>query len=103
FKLGGKETHAGDVAARLVEACHQAEPDRVITASEHDRNRGRRRLGGQRWPVAAARNDQRHLLTDQFFRHRWQSVVLALSPAQIDPYILAVDEASFAQTLPQSG
>src|SRR5262245_24010014 len=30
------------------------------------------------------RNDQRHLLTDQFFRHGWQSVIVALSPAQID-------------------
>jgi hypothetical protein len=28
---------------------------------------------------------------------------LALGPAEIDPHILAVDESSFAQTLPEGG
>src|SRR5262245_63599092 len=31
FKLGGKETHAGHVATRPIEARYQTEPDRVIT------------------------------------------------------------------------
>ena len=46
FELGLKNTHARHVAAWSTEACHKAECDRVIAASEHDRNRCRHCLGG---------------------------------------------------------
>jgi hypothetical protein len=102
FQLGGKETHPGHVATRLVEACHQAEPHWIIAVSEDDRNRCRRGFGSQSGPVAATRDDQCHLLANQLSGHRWQLVILAFGKAIFDPHILTIIVSSFAKTITKS-
>ena len=39
---------AGDIAARMIEALHEADFDRIRSERKDDRNRLRRRLGGNR-------------------------------------------------------
>src|SRR6476646_5007098 len=66
---------------------------------KNDRNRRRRGLGRERRAVAACRDDHRHLTADQIDRHCRQSIKLSLRPAEFDRHILALDIASFVQTL----
>ena len=45
---GLQGSKAGDIAARMIEALHEADFDRIRSERKDDRNRLRRRLGGNR-------------------------------------------------------
>jgi len=101
--LGYHKAGAREVTARACETGDQAEPDRVGDGSEDDRDRrgcvARRLCGGD-----AARSYYHVDLTgSEIGCQRRQSIVVALSPAVFNRYVLSLDTASFAESLAKSG
>src|SRR4029077_5921597 len=92
----------GRVAARPSEAGNKAKLDRVLTDSEHDRDR-RRRSFGREWRSRAGRGDDGHTTADQVSHQRRQAIELALQPVVLDRYVLAVDVAGFTEPLAECG
>ena len=88
----GEKAHAGDVAARPVEAGDEAAADRVAADREDDRNRCGCGLGRQRRSVPL-RDDHGHLPANQFGRQRRQPIELTLRPAVFDRDVLALDDS----------
>ena len=87
--------HAGDVAARPVEAGDESRLDRVITAGEDDRNGGGRRLCRQ-GRSSAVRGDHSSPFAGPDRPPTLESIVLALRPAVFDRHVAALDVAGFA-------
>ena len=97
-----EEAHAGDIAARPVEAGDEANSDRVGADREHDRNRRGGGFRGKRRSVARC-DDHCHLAADQIGRQRWQPIVLILRPAVFDRDVLTFDIAGLLQALTECG
>jgi hypothetical protein len=98
-----KETHAGDVAARPVEAGDKPERDRVGAVREHYRDRRRRRLGRERRVGGTACEDHRHLTAHKVGRQRRQPIKLILRPALFNRNVPSLDMAGFAQAPAERG
>jgi hypothetical protein len=85
---------AGEIAARPVEAAHQAKVDRVESGCEHDRNSRGGRLG--REGGRAIGGDDVDLAAHQLRRQRRQPIVVVLGPTVFDRDITTLDIADFA-------
>ena len=81
-----------------LEASDEAIFDRVARYREDN---GNVRLGRRHYRLHSRgiRKDHSHLTTNQLSRHRRQSIILALSPAEFDHCVATLDITSFAQTL----
>ena len=99
LQLHAQRGHAGEIAARPVQAGDQPERDRIGAGEEHDRNGPGRGLGGEHAEHLAGDGDHRDLSADQVGRQRRQPVVLLLRPAIFDRDVAALDIAGFAQAL----
>src|SRR5262249_7889173 len=98
----GQGGHAGEVAARSVEASDKSKLDRVVCYLKHDRNGRRRRLRGQCRRNAGGHN-HRYLTPNEIGGQRRQSIVLIVSPAVLDRDVLAGDKSGFFQGLDERG
>ena len=96
-----EKAHAGDVAARPVEAGDQALLDRVAAAPEDDRHRRGCGLGGERRIVVP--DDHGHRPAEQIGHQGRQSISLIVRRAILDRDVLALDEARVLQALPERG
>jgi hypothetical protein len=76
--------HAGKFPARPIEACDQAQFDRVAAGVEHDGDRRSRRLGCSRGRFAAAGGENGNGDAYQLCRKSWQAIVVALRPTIFD-------------------
>src|SRR5262249_47371414 len=91
------------VAAGMIEAGDEAEPDWVGTYTEDNRNRVGRGFGGEGRRRAAWRCDDGHLAMDKVCGHTRQAIELILRPAIFDRNVATLDEAGFAQALTKAG
>ena len=91
------KAHAGDIAARPAEACHETAGDRIAADDEHDRYGRGGSPGGAHGDVLA--DDHGHLPLRQIRRERRQPIELVLRPAEVDRYVVAVDETGFLQAV----
>jgi hypothetical protein len=97
---GGAGFRAHDVAARSVEACDQASSDRIGSHDEY--NRRRRGCGFDCVPHPTARpNYNGHLPADEISRQSRQPIWLIVRPVILDGDVLALDESSVVETLPE--
>src|SRR5262249_43626568 len=101
-ELGCEKADPCGIAARPIEPRHEPVLDRVAAGPEDNWNNGGRRLGrlSRRW---AEREHYCHRMTRQIGRQRWQSIIIAVSPAVLDSYVSALGVAFLIQALPQSG
>src|SRR5262245_48999558 len=97
--LGDKRAGSRNVAARTMQAGHEASPNRVGASHEDDRYGRGRRLGRQGRYVATDCNDDGHMLTHEIGGEPRQSVVLTLSPTRVEGEVLTFDKACFIETL----
>ena len=97
LERGGEEADAGDVAARPIEARHQAEPQRVAAVGKHHRDGGARRLGGERGLHAAGSDENRHVAADQLRDQSRQTIISALAEAVLDDDVATLDETGLSQ------
>jgi hypothetical protein len=88
--------HTRDVAARTVKAGDEAEPDRVGSRFEDDRNGRGCRLRRKR-PRSAGRGNHGHLPMNQISHHRRQPIAVTFPPAVFDRHVAAIDVTGFAQ------
>jgi hypothetical protein len=102
-QLHAQRGHAGDVAARPIQAGDKANLDRVAPYRKDDRDRCGCGFGRDRRVYGPGRSDHGDLATHQIDRQLWQSIVLALRPVVYDRNIPAFDITSFAQALPEGG
>ena len=82
----------------MIEACHEAEFDRIIAAGKHDGNGGGRGLGYQ-CRGAVGSDEDRHLPPHQFVRQLGQLIDPALRVAVFDDDISADDEVGLFERL----
>ena len=99
--IDGGEGHAGNVAARPVHAGDEAGPYRI--AADHEDDRRRRRCRLDRLHCNAVADDHGRLTTNQILRERRQPIAHAVGPAVFDRDVLAFEETSFLQALPEGG
>jgi len=86
------------IAARIVQAGHKAECDRVSTGDKNDWDRVGRGLRRLRRSDATSRcNDHPNLAVKQFGSQRRQLIVMAERPAVLDVDVLPFDKASLIQ------
>src|SRR5262249_51166681 len=97
-----EKTHAGHIAARLVQAGNEADLYRIGSRGEDNRNGASRGLGNETGRSAGRSND-RDSSTNEGGRLRRPSLVLAFRPAILDRQVLAVYVAGFLQSLPKRG
>jgi hypothetical protein len=95
LKPRGEHIDPGDVAAGLIEAGDDAQPDGVGADGEDNGNCRARRLGRVHDWSACAREDHARLPPDQIGRQCRQSLVLTFPPTVFDRHILAFDIARF--------
>jgi hypothetical protein len=98
----GEVVHACRVAAGPRKAGDETKFDRVIANAEDDRNRVGRCFGRTCCASAGRRGDHGYLPADQVGCQFRQQIVLILRPAVLDRHVLALDIASFLQTLAKS-
>src|ERR1700724_3277238 len=98
-KLAGKEARARDIAARTIEACNEAGPDRIDPGGEDDRNGRACCFLPNKRHSASGHNDHGHLATHQIIKHRWQAIVDFISPAVFDGDVSPLRIAGFCQSL----
>jgi hypothetical protein len=92
-----EQAHTCDIAARPIDAGHEAGFDWIAAIHEHDRcNRGCR-FCCQCGDVTTERCDDTDMPPNQIGRERRQPVRLAFGPAIFDGHVLALDKASFLQ------
>ena len=91
---------ARDVAARSVEACDQASSDRIGSHDEYDRRRRGCGFDCVRHPTARP-NYRGHLPADEISRQSRQPIWLIVRPVILDGDVLAFDESSVVETLPE--
>ena len=70
----GEQAHSCDVATRSIDAGHQAGCDRIAAVHEYNRYGSRRRLCRKRSDVAAGRDNDADLTTNQIIRERRQPI-----------------------------
>src|SRR5262249_3728023 len=99
----GEEVDAGGITARSIEACHQAELDRVITHTEHDRDRRGRSLSRECSGGRAGRGDHAYSTANEIGRQLWQAIISAFRPAIVDRHVLALDVTGVSEALPERG
>ena len=97
IKLGGKDAHAGRIAAGLDQRPHQSLPDHVVSYGE-DRNRCFRPLCGVSGNIPAAHNDI-NLGFDQLHRMFRELLDTQIITLRINHKVLALDEAEPSQLL----
>ncbi len=97
-QLHVQRDHAGQVAARPVEAGDEAGLHDIDARAEDDGNRRGRRLG-RRCRGPAARRNHAHAATNQIRRQSRQSVVLAVGPAVFDRHVDALDISRLLEPL----
>src|SRR6516164_1126825 len=95
----GEVTHAGDVAARTIEARHQTELDRVGANVKHDWDRRGCGLGRNRRGAGARCDDHAHAAGDEVGGQRRQSLIVAIGPAEFEDDVLALDKACLSKAL----
>src|SRR5262245_31811220 len=91
-------THSRDIAARPVEATHEALVNRIAASREHDRNVLGRRHGGQYRSATSRRDDHVDLAADQIGRQDRQAIEPILRKTVLDRHVAAIDIAGFTQT-----
>jgi hypothetical protein len=89
--------------SRLRQARDQAELDWIIADAEDDRDRGRRRLRGERARGVAGCCDDGDAATDEVTHHCGQAIILAAQPMVFDRHVLALDKAGFVKTAAERG
>jgi len=94
--------HAGQVAARLVEAGDEAGRDRVFGGREDDGDRRGRRLD-RACCDTGGRDDHGHPPANQLGRQSGQAIVVILRPAVFDRQVLALDKAEILHALEERG
>jgi hypothetical protein len=92
----GEESEAGDVAARPVQALHEAGARRIAAADEHVGGRGH---GGPHRKMIA--DDHRHVPAHQVGRQRRQPIEIVVGIALLNRHVLALDKARLGQALAQ--
>jgi hypothetical protein len=90
-----QQAHAGEVAARPVQAGDKAELDRVEAHDEHDRNSRGGGLG--RHSRRAIRDNHADPTLNQIGRQCRQLIILAVRPAKFDGHVPALVITGFAQ------
>src|SRR5262245_21536988 len=94
-----EHVYACDIAARPIEASHQAKLHWVSTYGEHDRKRIGRRLGSKRsW--STNHYDHRDLAINEVNCQRWKAIELVLRPAIFDRYVLSLNITDFREAPP---
>jgi hypothetical protein len=93
--LLGEKIEAGRVPARLGEACHKAELDRVLTNGEGDRDRCGCRSRRDRGYIAR-RGDHGDAPTGKVGHHRRKAVELAVQDMIFDGHVPPLAVAGFA-------
>jgi hypothetical protein len=95
------KTDAGDIPAGPGKTHNETARNRIVSyRNDGHGSRGiLRRVGCRRAPG----DDHGHAAADQFARQRGQTVVLTLSPAPFDVYVVTLDEAGILQSLDKSG
>src|SRR5262249_53958570 len=91
-------TPARGIASRWAEAGDQPKLDRIAAGIEDDWNR----IGCclcREHRSSVHRDNDGHLTTNQFGRHRWQPIISALRPAVFDRHVPALDIARLLQAL----
>src|SRR5262249_51374794 len=101
-ELGAYIAHTGDIAARPGQTGNELELDWIVGDREHDRDRGRRLLGGKRG-IDGARDDDRHAAAHEVGGKLRQPVGLSVRPAILDPKVLSLAEARFPQAPAKGG
>ena len=94
--------YARDVPAWPVEAGDKPKLNRVGSSLEYNRDRRGRRLGCQRRSSATGGNHA-HLATNQISGQCWQTIVLALRPAEFDRHVPAFDIPGLVEALAERG
>jgi hypothetical protein len=93
--------HAGDIAARPVQAGDQSLLDRIAPSREDDRyGRG---CGPGHEHGNSVPDDHGHRPSDQIIHQSRQSVILTLAPAKFDRDVLALDQTCLLQALAERG
>src|SRR5262249_46759761 len=87
-----------EIASRSAEAGDQTKLDRVAAGIEDDWNRSGC-CPCREHRSSVHRDNDGHLTTNQFGRHRWQPIISALRPAVFDRHVPALDIARFLQAL----
>jgi hypothetical protein len=105
--LGGeldcKDGSAGEVAARPIEARHQAKFDRIGADNKNDRDCLRRGLGGERARCTEQRCNHGNLSMNQIGGQGGQQIVAIPRPAVFNRYISTVSVAHLSETAVKSG
>ena len=91
---------ARDVAAGSVEACDQARSDRIGSHDEYDWRRRGCGFDCVRHPTTRP-NYRGHLPADEISRQSRQPIWLIVRPVILDGDVLAFDESSVVETLPE--
>jgi len=104
LKLLGRERieqhgYAGQVAARAVEALHEAKSGRINRKPEHDRNRRGCRLGRKRGRQSGGRDDI-DLTSNQIGGQTGQPIVNAGTPPERNGEMAPLAELLVGKTLP---
>ena len=102
-QLSADRSHARDVSARTTEAVDETQLDRIGAEPENDRNCRSRRLGGQRRPSRADRDDHGDATLNKVRRQHRQSIVLISRPAPFDRDIPTFNVAGVGQPAKNPG
>ena len=95
--LGREEIDPGRIAARAGQALHQTKLDRVVRDHEYDRDRRRRRFGGQRRIGPPGRAYHRDAAGHQFSGQLGQPGELIVGEAKHKRHVLALDVTCLLQ------
>ena len=100
-KRGIELADAGDIAAGMIEICHQPDLHGIAGGGEHDRDFiGRlfgRQIGGR------IGDDHRDLALHKIGGKLRQATVVAVGPAIFDGDVFTVDKAALLEALPECG
>jgi hypothetical protein len=98
-KIARHEANSRYIATWMIEACNEAEGDRVSSTDEYQWQRACYRLGSYN-RVRGSAND-RYFVPNQFNRNRWYLINLR-SLAMIYHHITMINKSDFVQTLDKS-
>jgi hypothetical protein len=94
-KFSNDKRDTGDIAARPVETCDEAELNRVAALEKHDRYA----LGRLYCCDRARDRDHSHPMLDKLRCQGGQPIVLSLGKAKFDVQVFALDETGLFETL----
>src|SRR5262245_45406941 len=101
--LGKQRTDASEIAPRSIEAGNETDRNGVRAGDEYDGYRCGCCLGRESRHFSADGNNDGHLPMHERGRKGRQPVVLTICPAVVDHDVLALDKASFVQSLANNG